>query len=61
MATRLLPRLTPIRGAVVLGVGGVAAYVNTPKAEEKDFSGKRRRKMIQRFESMVERGQTRSR
>jgi len=54
--TTMLPRLTPIRGALGLTVGGVAAYVSWPKAKEEDFAGKPLKRKIQRFNSLVSRG-----
>ena len=57
MASRLVPRLTPFRGVVLTAVGGVGAYCLYPKEEEKDFTGKPLKKSIQRFDSLVERGQ----
>ena len=61
-------RLRPGRrmGAVGLAVGGVAAWSLMPAKEEetalgytkdKDFTGKPLKRMIQRFDSMVDRGQ----
>ncbi|KAL1521617.1 hypothetical protein AB1Y20_021276 [Prymnesium parvum] len=53
-----LPRLTPFRGALGLAVGGYVAYnVFGPKAEKKDFAGAPLKKKIQRFNSLVQRGQ----
>ena len=66
MAARLLPRLTPLRGVLGVAVGGGAAYALMPAKDEpvargytkdKDFTGKPLKKMIQRFDSMVDRGQ----
>ena len=56
--SRLIPRLTPFRGAVLAGAGGFVAYnsIGSTKAVEKDFSGAPLKKKIQRFNSLVERG-----
>ena len=64
---RLRPRLTPFRGAVGIAVGGVATWSLMPSKQEevaapgytkdKDFTGKPLKRMIQRFDSMVDRGQ----
>jgi len=57
----VLPRLTPLRGAagLVVGgvVGGVVGSVLLRKPEENDFAGAPLKRKIQRFQSLVDRGQ----
>ena len=58
--SRLIPRLTPFRGALLAGAGGFAAYKTMSASEknaEKDFSGAPLKRKIQRFNSLVDRGQ----
>jgi len=56
--SRLLPRLTPFRGVVGLTVGGFGGYQwLSQKPEQKDFVGAPLKKKIQRFNSLVDRGQ----
>ena len=52
-----LPRLTPLRGALGVAVGGLVAYKAMPAKEETDFAGMPLKKKIQRFNSLVDRGQ----
>lgn len=53
----VLPRLTPLRGAAGLVVGGVVGSVLLRKPEENDFAGAPLKRKIQRFQSLVDRGQ----
>ncbi|EOD34492.1 hypothetical protein EMIHUDRAFT_455603 [Emiliania huxleyi CCMP1516] len=53
----VLPRLTPLRGAAGLVVGGVVGSVLLRKPEENDFAGTPLKRKIQRFQSLVDRGQ----
>lgn len=57
--SRFLPRLTPFRGALAVGAGGAIGYrvLSSQDAAEKDFSGAPLKKKIQRFNSLVDRGQ----
>lgn len=58
---KMMPRLTPFRKAIGLAAGGVAVPVVTytywPKKEETTFTGTPAKKRIQRFNSLVDRGQ----
>ena len=53
----MLPRLTPFRGAVGVAVGGFVAYKMVPKSDDTDFSGAKLTRKIQRYNSLVDRGQ----
>ena len=53
-----MPRPTPFRAVFGLGVGGFAvSKLSAQPEEEKDFSGAPLKRKIQRFHSLVDRGQ----
>jgi len=55
--SRFLPRVTPFRAVAGAAIGGYAAYTFVPKKEATDFSGAPLKRKIQRFNSLVDRGQ----